>query len=90
MVFCAAPGPILESWGEYASVFNRRTGETHLLSILPAEMLTIIADGPLSLDRLDAVMAERCGAVKSVEWAGKMRGLIDQLEQLELVDRRSG
>ena len=64
MVFCAAPGPILESWGEYASVFNRRTGETHLLSILPAEMLTIIADGPLSLDRLDAVMAERCGAAE--------------------------
>jgi PqqD family protein of HPr-rel-A system len=87
---CAAPGPLLEHWGDYASVYNGATGDTHLLSLLPAELLTTLMPGPLDLTRIATRMAQLCGQPESPEWTERMLGLLEQLCQLELVDRTPG
>ncbi len=83
---CAPGGYAIKSWGSYASVFNRRTGETHLISILPAEILDLLTESPLDLHGIAKRMAELCETPNSPKWADKIQSMIDELVRLELID----
>ena len=76
-----------ESLDGYVGIFNSITGETHLLSLLPAEILSLMKDQALTLDEISSQMAELCEMPESPEWTDRIAGMLDQLVQLELVDR---
>lgn len=44
-------------------------------------------DQALTLDEISSQMAELCEMPQSPEWTGRIAGMLDQLVQLELVDR---
>ena len=71
-------------------MFNRRTGDTHLLSILPAEILGLLAEGPLDVSEISDRMAQSCETPNTPEWTEKISSLIEELVRLELVDRLPG
>jgi len=78
---------MIAPWGAHSSVFNPRTGDTHLLSILPAEILGLLIERPLDLNEISDRMAQACETPNIPEWTEKMRTLIEDLVRLELVDR---
>ena len=49
-----------ESWGSEYSLFDRNSGETHLINLLPAEILHRLADDPKTLVELADTLAEDC------------------------------
>ena len=81
---------MISSWGAHSSVFNRRTGDTHLLSILPAEILGLLTECPLELSEISDRMAQSCETPNTPEWTEKISSLIEELVRLELVDRLPG
>lgn len=74
-------------WESESSVYNRATGETHLLSPLPTEIARILQRGPMTLDQLAAAMADLCSADDSATWQGKIAAILRNLTDLEIVDR---
>ena len=89
--FSAASTPgLIAPWGAHSSVFNPRTGDTHLLSILPAEILGLLIQGPLDLSEISDRMALLCETPNTPEWTEKMSSLTEELVRLELVDRLPG
>jgi len=41
-----------EHWGEESVLFDRRSGQTHLLTAMATECLLLLQDGDLNLDQL--------------------------------------
>lgn len=80
----------IEPWGSHCSVYNRRTGDTHLISLLPAEILRLLIDDPLDLGAISERMAQLCETPNTPEWTEKMRSLTEELARLELVDALPG
>lgn len=87
-VLCARPGDYL--WFEWAdegvcAVFDRGTGETHLISILPAAALRALCDRPIGFGGLtERLIAE--GVIGSGEdWLGLLAQSVDGLIGLELI-----
>ena len=68
------------------SVFDRRTGETHILGILAVELLDILQDRPASLTSLAKELAGRCEQDDSPEWRNKVSSILSGLDVLELVE----
>ena len=88
VVYSTPPaGHPLASWGIDSSAFNQRTGETHLLSILPAEILIMLEAGPMRLDLICERTATLCSVPRSIDWDEKIRATLDELVQIELADR---
>lgn len=81
---------IVATWGAESSVYNRRTGDTHLLSILPAELLATLPAEPTDLGTVSARMARLCSQPVTPEWTTRIRSMLDELVRLELVDRLPG
>jgi len=76
-------------WGDYASVFSSLSGETYLLSALPAEALYLIAEAPTAWESACAVLAERCETDDSAAWQAKLRATLQDLAALDLIERRT-
>ena len=78
---------IVANWGAEISVYCRRTGETHLLSVLPAEILGTLSTNATGLDCISTHLAEVCGQHDTPEWADRIMAMLDELVNLELVER---
>lgn len=81
-----SPDSVVTHWGAHSSVYNRRTGDTHLLSILPAEILGLLAEGPLDIREISERMAQLCETPNTPEWMDKIGSMTVGLVRLELVD----
>jgi len=77
-------------WFEWAdegvfSLFDRASGETHLISILPAAALRALCDQPMGL----AVLAQRLIADGTIDpgadWAALLEQSVDGLLGLQLI-----
>lgn len=77
-----------ESWESDSVVYDRTTGETHLLNALPAELLLILQRSPLTTTELAAELAHRCDTENNPEWRCKTEEMLASLASLGLV--RSG
>ncbi len=81
---------VVATWGAESSVYCRRTGDTHLLSILPAELLAMLPAEPTDLGTITARMARLCTQPITPEWTTRVHSMLDELVRLELVDRLPG
>jgi PqqD family protein of HPr-rel-A system len=75
------------AWSQNYSVFNPETGETHLVSELPAAVLRLIAQEPRPLPHIAAKLAGICGVEMTTAWERKIVGVLTNLEQIELVEQ---
>lgn len=73
-------------WEVDYSVFNGNTGETHLLSELPAEVLRQLSPGPMTEADLTANLALLCEVAETPDWARKIAGILADLADLELIE----
>jgi PqqD family protein of HPr-rel-A system len=74
------------TWESDYSVFDGATGDTHLLSELPAEMLRQLSKRPMSWPQLSATLAQLCEVEETRDWAGKVADILKDLADLELVE----
>ena len=81
------PGMRWAHWGAHSAVFNPISGETHLLSALPVEVLSLLGSNPDTCENLAARLAVLCEVANDAEWVGKVRALLNSLEILDLVER---
>lgn len=77
---------IWAQWGVDYSVFNGNTGETHLLSELPAEVLRQLSQGPLTEAALVQGLARLCEVEETTDWSEKISGILSDLAHLELIE----
>ena len=75
-------------WEEDYTVYHRRSGETHLLSPLPMEVLHLLQTRPLSLRELSTELAKLCEVAFDDGWLKKIQGILLDLEKLSLVERK--
>lgn len=75
-------------WEAETSLFNADTGETHLLSEFPAFLLATLSEGPLTLNALSELTAQACDANNDAAWQTKVRGVLEELAGLELVQQQ--
>lgn len=83
----SAENLIWVTWDEGVSVFSRSTGETHQLSLLPAEALKRLESNTLSIGALSQDLARECEVADSADWRKKIAAIVSELEQLELIAR---
>lgn len=76
-----------QGWEAGYSFYHGFTGETHLLSALPAELLLQLFSGPLTTAALAEIIADACGIGNSGAWREKLSTVLAELEALELVER---
>lgn len=79
-----------QEWEADATVFDRTTGETHLLSPLPAEILRLLSVEPMTLSSLASKLADACEVDCMVEWRARVGRMLDELASLALVEKLSG
>ncbi len=75
------------AWEVDNAVFHGETGETHLLSELPAFLVQALAAGPRSHEALSALTAAECDTALDDAWRDKIHRLLGELAQLELVEQ---
>jgi PqqD family protein of HPr-rel-A system len=75
------------AWEQDNSLFHGETGETHVLSELPALLLHAMAQGPKTEQALCALAAAQCEVASGSPWRQKIHGILLNLEQLELVEQ---
>jgi PqqD family protein of HPr-rel-A system len=73
-------------WESDSSVYNRGTGETHLLSVLPAEIARALAVSPMAFADLCQLMAKRCETDNTPAWREKLTGILLDLRDLDIVN----
>lgn len=79
-----------EEWESDSTVYDRHTGETHLLGPLPAELIRLLGNSPKSLQELSRQMADLCEVECSQEWVERMDHMLADLAVLSLVEKKSG
>jgi len=75
-------------WETDTSLFNGDTGETHLLSELPATALRALCQRPWAFEALCSHLARLCDTDNDAHWHSKIAGILGGLENLELIERR--
>jgi PqqD family protein of HPr-rel-A system len=88
-LFWQAVGPdrvIFAHWEADYSVFNGNTGETHLLSELPAEVLRQLSEVPMTGEALATNLAKLCEVEETPDWACKVADILKDLADLDLVE----
>ena len=75
-------------WEVDNSLFHAETGETHLLSELPAALLQMISEQPRALPWLCRRSADLCEAPDDASWQEKIESILVQLETLALAERQ--
>jgi len=78
---------IWESWGSAYGVFDRSTGETHLINELPAEVLRRLSGGPQSARLLAHAIAEDCDIEYDPAWQRKIESILQSLHTLRLIEQ---
>jgi len=67
-------------------VFSRLTGETHLLSALPAEVLRMLTEGEKSGAELATATGALCEVTVDEDWLNGIDRILQRLEALFLVE----
>lgn len=83
---CSPEDLLWVSWEEDFTVYNRATGETHLLNALPAEIVHILGKQPLTARALSEKMAQLCETENSLEWSQRINQVLSDLAALSLVE----
>jgi PqqD family protein of HPr-rel-A system len=82
------PNAILwEAWESEYSLFDRNSGETHLISELPAEVLRRLGDAPVAEGVLVRSLAADCEVDCTPQWRTKIREILENLHTLGLIDQ---
>lgn len=81
-------GLLWAPWETDTSLFNVDTGETHLISELPAETLRMLGERPWGLAELCEELAKRCETPCDEAWHSKVNTMLLELDALELIERR--
>ena len=84
----APEGLLWHHWEHDSTLFNRLTGETHLLGPLPVELLVMLQDGPRRLSELARLLGALCDHPVDEGWMRRVEGMLEELESLELVERQ--
>lgn len=74
-----------ETCGDTYAVFNRVSGETHLLSELPAEVVRELDRSPRAIEELARTLAHSCGIEHSRTWQEKIASIVADLRQMEIL-----
>lgn len=86
--FWHVPNPrdlLLEHWDTETAVFDRRTGETHMLSALPAELLETLETGAMDAVALARVMAQTHDLPNDAVLKTQIQASLEQLARLDLI-----
>jgi len=73
-------------WLAENSLFSRATGETHLLSELPAFVLRCLSEESYSFEQVCAVTADACETVHDNTWRKTIANLLSMLDDSELAE----
>jgi len=75
-------------WEVDSVLFNGGTGDTHLLSPIPSEILDLLGDREMPFFEICADMASRCSVANDAIWQEKLARIISDLEQLDIIEAR--
>jgi len=81
---------VWEEWEADSTVYDRSTGETHLLSPLPAELLHLLVNEPQALGELSRKLADLCEVECTEEWIERTGRMLVDLEGLSLLEKKPG
>jgi hypothetical protein len=73
-------------WPTENSLFSRETGETHLLSELPAFLLRCLSEKPCSFETVCKMTANVCDAANDEHWRKIIADLLASLADSELAE----
>jgi PqqD family protein of HPr-rel-A system len=73
-------------WETGCSVFNGNTGETHLLSELPAEVLRQLSNAPMTGEALAKELARLCEVEETPDWPEKISQILSELAEIEVIE----
>lgn len=76
-------------WETEYTIFDRNSGETHLINELPAQILRHLSERPASSPELAAKLAHLCEVENDKSWAAQTSGIINNLAALGLVEALS-
>ena len=79
-------GLVWTQWPTDNGIFDPYTGETHLLSELPAYLLRRLCERPRHLDELCADAARACETANDGAWRATIADALTLLEKVELVE----
>jgi PqqD family protein of HPr-rel-A system len=77
-----------EHWDEESVLFDRRSGQTHLLTALTAECLLLLQDAELDLDQLTAALGEQFQLAPEQAAVEQIHQLLLALLELSLITKR--
>lgn len=83
------PNPRCLTWAHWevdSTLYNDSTGETHLLSPIPTEVVTLLQVRAMSFGDICTTMAARCGEEDSDPWRRKLASVIENLVALDIVE----
>ena len=78
-----------EAWENEFTVYHRQTGETHILNALPAEIVHLLDEIPMTTDELVVELAVRCEVEETSSWSDKVAVVLENLHALSLVEKAS-
>lgn len=83
---CPPSGLILHNFEEASVCYQRSTGDTHILSAFPAQMLEILLKQPHSIEELAEITAQLCHVDASDEWRDTVMKTLHDLKVSKLID----
>ena len=83
----AYPGTLVWAhWETDSCLFNGGTGETHLLSPIPTEIVSLLQHEPMPFADLCATLARYCDEDDSAAWREKVAAMIKDLVALDIIE----
>ncbi|HIE55418.1 MAG TPA: HPr-rel-A system PqqD family peptide chaperone [Chromatiaceae bacterium] len=79
---------VWEIWEQDATVYDRSTGETHLLGPLPAEVLHLLGGTSMTLEDLSRKLADLCEVDCNDAWMNRTGRILADLALLSLVEKK--
>jgi len=76
-------------WPTENSLFSRETGETHLLTELPAFVLRYLSEKGSSFETVCKMTADACDSANDYNWRKTIADLLASLADSELAERQS-
>jgi len=78
-----------EEWETEYTLFNRHSGETHLINELPAQVLRLLAKQPTSAPQIAIKLARLCEVENNKQWLEQTSGIISHLASIGLIEAQS-
>ena len=78
-----------EEWETEYTIFDRRSGETHLISELPAQVLRLLSRQSANTSHLAAELARLCEVDNSKHWLEQTSGIINNLTSIGLIEAQT-